>query len=334
MRHVAIAWLLLVGQAAVPAVPTEPIAALIDAFRTHSVVALGEGSHGNDQSHAFRLALVSDRRFPAAVNDIVIEGASASYQEIVDKFVSGGDISEAAVRAAWENSTQTQLALTGPGTTAFARAVRVVNARLPKRRQLRVLLGDPPIDWSLIHSSDDYLKVLALRDSFPADLIRREVLAKHRRALVVFGDMHFQRKQLFSNYDMSSAIAQTVVSLLESGPQAIKVFTVTSATDTDLVALQPDVATWRVPSFVLLRGTVLGREDFTKFYASPRTPPPLRMEDQFDALMYFGAKSSITFAPPSKDRCSDRAYIDTHLARMSLSDLPQSVIDGVKRTCE
>jgi hypothetical protein len=153
----------------------------------------------------------------------VVEGASASYQEVVDKFVSGEAISEEAVRAAWENSTQTQQTLTGPGTTEFVRAVRTLNARLPKRRQLRVLLGDPPIDWNVIHNRDDYLKVLALRDSFPADLIRREVLARHRRALVVFGAMHFQRKQLFSNYDMSSPIAQTIVSLLESGPQAIKV---------------------------------------------------------------------------------------------------------------
>jgi hypothetical protein len=120
---------------------------------------------------------------------------------------------------------------------------------------------------------------------------------------------------------------------LESGPQGIKVFTVTTSTAADLVTLQPDVATWRLPAFSLLRGTVLGRQDFTKFYPSPRTPPPLRMEDQFDALMYFGPKSSITFAPASRDRCSDRAYIETHLARMSLSGLPQSEIDGVKRAC-
>jgi hypothetical protein len=329
MRHAAIASLLLMGQAVVPAVPTEPMTALIDAFRTHAVVALGD-AHGNDQSQAFRLALLNDRRLPTTVNDIVVEGASASYQEVVDKFVSGEAISEEAVRAAWENSTQTQQTLTGPGTTEFVRAVRTLNARLPKRRQLRVLLGDPPIDWNVIHNRDDYLKVLALRDSFPADLIRREVLARHRRALVVFGTMHFQRKQLFSNYDMSSPIAQTIVSLLESGPQAIKVLTVYSSTPAELMKLQPDVASWRLPGFVLLRGTMLGREDFTKFYETTRAAPPLRMEDQFDALMYFGP---MTFAPSSRDRCSDRAYIETHLARMSLADLPQSEIDGVKRAC-
>jgi hypothetical protein len=75
---------------------------------------------------------------------------------------------------------------------------------------------------------------------------------------------------------------------------------------------------------------MLGREDFTKFYETTRAAPPLRMEDQFDALMYFGP---MTFAPSSRDRCSDRAYIETHLARMSLADLPQSEIDGVKRAC-
>jgi hypothetical protein len=98
---------------------------------------------------------------------------------------------------------------------------------------------------------------------------------------VVFGATHFQRKQLFSNYDMTSPIAQTIVSLLESGPQAITVLTV--YTTAALVKVQPDVASWRPPGFVLLRGTMLGREDFTKFYETSCAAPPLRMEDQFDA---------------------------------------------------
>lgn len=38
--------------------------------------------------------------------------------------------------------------------------------------------------------------------------------------------MHFQRKQLFSNDDMTAPAAQTVVSLLESGPAANTVFTI------------------------------------------------------------------------------------------------------------
>jgi len=48
-----------------PAVPVEPITAIIDAFRMHDVVALGEGAHNNEQSHAFRLKLLRDPRFAA-----------------------------------------------------------------------------------------------------------------------------------------------------------------------------------------------------------------------------------------------------------------------------
>lgn len=56
-----------------PATPIDPITGIIDAFRTHSVVALGEGDHGNEQGHAFRLKLINDPRFAAVVNDIVVE---------------------------------------------------------------------------------------------------------------------------------------------------------------------------------------------------------------------------------------------------------------------
>ena len=36
-----------------PAVPLEAISAILDAFKVHQVVALGEGSNGNERGHAF-----------------------------------------------------------------------------------------------------------------------------------------------------------------------------------------------------------------------------------------------------------------------------------------
>lgn len=38
----------------------DAISGILDAFRTHQIVALGEGIHGNNQSHAVRLALLRD----------------------------------------------------------------------------------------------------------------------------------------------------------------------------------------------------------------------------------------------------------------------------------
>src|SRR5215212_10006317 len=74
-----------------PATPVDPIAAIIVAFRTHNIVTLSD-PHGNVQVQAFLLSLVRDSRFPEAVNDIVIETASARYQDAIDRFVRGEDV--------------------------------------------------------------------------------------------------------------------------------------------------------------------------------------------------------------------------------------------------
>ena len=44
-----------------PAVAVEPIAAILEAFQSHAIVALGEGPHGSE-GHAFRLALSCNLR--------------------------------------------------------------------------------------------------------------------------------------------------------------------------------------------------------------------------------------------------------------------------------
>ena len=85
--------------------PIEPIGAIIEAFRSHSVVALGE-DHGNEQGHAFRIRLLRDPRFTATVNDIVVEFGNPRYQELMDHFVKGEQVDDQALRLAWQDTTQ------------------------------------------------------------------------------------------------------------------------------------------------------------------------------------------------------------------------------------
>jgi hypothetical protein len=42
----------------------EAVAAIVNAFRTHALVALAEGNHNNEQGHAFRLSLIRDPGSP------------------------------------------------------------------------------------------------------------------------------------------------------------------------------------------------------------------------------------------------------------------------------
>ena len=55
-----------------PAMPIEPISAIVQQFKSHAVVALGD-NEASIQGNEFRIKLVRDPRFAAVVNDIVVE---------------------------------------------------------------------------------------------------------------------------------------------------------------------------------------------------------------------------------------------------------------------
>src|SRR5262249_26152513 len=137
------------------AVPVDPIIGILDAFRAYSVVGLGEGTHDNEQGHQFRLSLIRDPRFTSVVNDIVVEFGNARYQETMDRFVRGEDVSYNALRQVWLNTTQPHTLWDAPIYEEFFRTVREVNESLPRERQLRVLLGDPPVDWVNVKEARD-----------------------------------------------------------------------------------------------------------------------------------------------------------------------------------
>src|SRR5712672_2467000 len=251
----------ILAAAQAPAVPVEPVAAMVDALRTHAIVAVTAG-HGESRGYAFAQLLIHDPRLVAAINDIVIEEGSSRYQDVADRFVRGENVPMAALRHVWRDTTQPGLGLDRPWEEFFT-AMRGVNASLPPARKIRVLLGDPPIEWENVKTQEEHRRWIEMRDTFPADLIQREVIAKGHHALLTYGQMHFQRKNIVANYE-SEGPAETIVSRLENKHGA-KVFTIFTA---DVSSLQPDAASWPSPSLAIIRGTVLGAADFTKYYPS------------------------------------------------------------------
>jgi hypothetical protein len=329
-----------------PAVPADPITAIVDAFRTHAIVALGEGDHGNQEGHEFRLALIRDPRFATFVNDIVVEFGNSLYQQTIDRYVlEEADVPYGQLRKIWENTTQPFVTFDLPIYGQFFDAVRSLNRTLPPQRRVRVLLGDPPIDWDKVRTKADAAKWLARRGRFPVDLIRREVLARNRRALLIYGDMHFQRRNLDFNYSESDGL--TIVGQLERGSTGTPVFTVWTNTSADLEQVQ-DVSGWPIPSLALTRGTVLGARDFTFYYRfggdrvrtenGALVPIPrnewrtLPMADQFDAILYLGPPSAITHRGLSPALCGDSAYLKMRIGRLELFGFPAGV-EKLKSFC-
>jgi hypothetical protein len=327
------------------AVPLEPVAAMVDALRTHQIVAVTAG-HGEARGYAFAQLLIHDPRLIAAINDIVIEEGSSRYQDVADRFVRGENVPVESLRHIWRDTTQPGLGYDRQWEEFFT-AIRGVNASLPTAKRVRVLLGDPPIDWEKVKTPEEHRTWIEMRDTFPADLIQREVLARGRKALLTYGQMHFQRKNLVANYE-SEGPAETIVSRLENKWSA-KVFTIFTA---DVAALQPDVASWPTPSLATVRGTVLGAADFTFYYPSEAmgrfpirdgkpdfsAPIPrdqwktLRAEDQFDAVLYMGKGPSprVDLDPA---RCADKAEFQEHLRRMAASGIPPFETERLKKLC-
>jgi len=311
-----------------PAAPVSATTGILDALRSHQLVALGD-AHGNEQVHAVRLALIRDPRFAAVVNDIVVEFGSARYQERLDRFMRGDNVPDDQLREVWQNTTAWDIGWDRPIYEDFFRAVRAANASLPVDRKLRVLLGDPAIDWDAVHGRDDLMKWLDMRDRHAAEVIQREVLAKGRRALIVYGSGHLPR------IDPSA-----LVGLLEHNTTT-RVFTIWTNTDTDLKPFQAGVDAWSAPSLSVIAGTALGAAPFISFF--PVRPDrvtdqlrALRMEDEFEAILYLGPPSSMTTAPLPPARCLDSGYMDMRMRRMSIFPGPPgapSPVEQLKRYC-
>jgi hypothetical protein len=147
------------------------VEAVLEAFQTHRLVGLGE-SHGLQNHHDALELLLSDPRVPAVVDDSVVEFGNARYQKMIDRFISGQPVADAHLRPAWRNTTQSpEGTWDQPAYEQFFRTVRAVNWTLPPGQRMRVLLGDPPIDWSKVRTNRELYFFVRQRDSHAASVV-------------------------------------------------------------------------------------------------------------------------------------------------------------------
>jgi hypothetical protein len=167
--------------------PEPAIPAILALFDRYEVVAMPE-AHANKDLDDLILALIRDPRFPDRVNDIVIECGNSLYQPVLDQYIAGMDVPFTEARKAWRNTTQSMC-----GQSAFFELlfplVRAINQKLPAAKRLRVLGGDPPIDWDKVTTAEEATKFL---DRWPSidSVMEKEVLSRHRKALMLFGTFH------------------------------------------------------------------------------------------------------------------------------------------------
>ncbi len=273
--------------------PLDAVTTILDAFREHDVVALDE-PHGDERAYAFRTALVRDPRFTAVVNDILVESGNSRYQPVMDRFAGGEHVPDVELKRVWQDTTMAGTIWDRPIYEEFFRTVRAVNDALPSHRRLRVLLGDPPIDWVTIRTPEDLRRVHRAppgRSAHPAEILVRESVSKKRRALVVYGGLHLIRQ--------NAAGPNLIEHAERAGARAFVILTHPFAS---LDALGVGHADWPTPSLALTGGSSLA--------------------NQADAVLYLGPASGRTLSRLPASLCADGTYREMRVRRMALAGTP------------
>jgi hypothetical protein len=187
----------------------------------------------------------------------------------------------------------------------FFRRLRAINSVLPPTKRIRVLLGDPPVDWSKITSNQQLRPFLDQRYTHPASVIEQEVLAKGRRALLCYGGY-----DLLHTSDSNSSI----VSLIEQ-QTGVRTYTIA-----DLVTLQGDpggltarLAEYPRNSVIPTAHTWLGQVNagYALPAASQGQPSPLcgvPLGELQDAGLYLEAPAQLTASRPNPAIYLDPTY--------------------------
>jgi hypothetical protein len=148
---------------------------ILAAWDKFDVVCLGE-DHGSKNDSDLRIALIEDPDFARKVRVIMIESASVTHQDVLDRFVlEGEDMPRDKLRIVWSDATGAEV-WESPIYEAFIRTVRKINLGLPRERRVRLLAGDDPRNSN--------------RGRFIREAVSREILDKQLKGLTIYGAGH------------------------------------------------------------------------------------------------------------------------------------------------
>jgi hypothetical protein len=181
--------------------PEAPILGILAAFDKYEVVGM-DAAHGDKDLDDLILRLLREPSFLSKVDDVVVECGNSSYQSVLDRYIAGHEVTLREVRPVWRNTTQPMCSVSGFYEMLFP-LIRRINQRSSTGKKLRVVAGDPPLNWSKVTQQSD---VMLDRDASIASVMEKEVLSKHQRALMLFGTFHLFHANKFAPPGLESAV--------------------------------------------------------------------------------------------------------------------------------
>jgi outer membrane protein OmpA-like peptidoglycan-associated protein len=269
--------------------PAPAVDLIVRGFDAHRIVALSDGSgHGQADTLELFVTLVRDSRFARTVRNIVVEFGNARYQAVIDRYTAGDVVARDELRHVWEDTTQISGVWSLPMYEQMFAEVRSVNAGLAPALRIRILLGDPPIDWSRVNGPADE-DMNDWRDAHFAHVVERQVVDRGQKALLLIGGAHLSRKVVLPN---------SLIHLLDSRfPGQVWVVSSLDASRIDR-SLTSRFGGWTLPAGASVRGTWFGKLDLQQigFHLSRGTA-----EDDMDAVLLLSADAPRLQESPALD---------------------------------
>jgi len=283
---------------------------IFKAFQTHPLVGMRD-AHGWAQQEDLYASVLRDPRFAQDVRNLVLETGNVAYQDVIDRYVNGENVPYTEVRKVWADTIGFSPTVFSMGFINLYATIRSINMTLPASQRIKVWLGDPPVDWSKIRTKQDMKSAGDQRDTYPAQLIAREILAKKMRALVIYG---FDHLRLGPYSDKQNLLVQTNA----TNPGAFFIISpyLGYATKDCEETFEHHIKGWPVPALISpVRGTSL-EGDIAKHGCGPFPLSSTVADEQFDALMqdYTGLTSdALLYLGPREQQVCSPAMPDIYL---------------------
>jgi hypothetical protein len=287
--------------------PSDPNQVVLEALANHPLVGLGE-MHLNEQFHEFLRNLL--RELPGKVDDIVVEFGNSHYQNVADRFILDLEpVRFGRLAQIWRTAIGFMPLGDAPVYERFFRSVRALNAGLEPGERIRVVLGDPPVDWARVHSAADREQIPTEdeREPFFAGVVSREVMAKGRRALLIMGGDHMRIGEYRGPGGLNPSVyprqpnAATLLERRYPGSLfvVIDAYVVndegTPEGCTDLQSVEEAFGGSPIPSMALLDRTWLAEVAVPKRLLDPSRP---ELGRQADAVLWLGPQENLTQSLP------------------------------------
>ncbi|WP_291868128.1 hypothetical protein [Maribacter sp.] len=277
------------------------------------VIAIGE-THQHKSFHLLLEKTLKTKQTQEDIDIIIVEFGNSFYQEELDRYINGENISIDTIRKVWRNTAiSPNTVWDSPVYERFFKTIREINKSLLPKEKYRVVAGGKSIDWTIIKTTEDYEPYKTSGSKHIYEIVKKEVFVKNKKALLIAGGFHLSKVSTGFSRNGRVFRDETIGSLLELNYPG-STFFINSYSKLASLGIT-EIKNRKIGSLILTSEIWL--RDIEANKASIPAYGNSKLKDIADAVFYWGSKEHWVYERPLKAIYQDQVYWE-ELNRRSL----------------